>query len=131
MRSPKSLFISTFLLVFVAEIGDKTQIAAFSLAARHGAILSVIIGGALALIISTFAAVVLGKFMASRLPRNLIRIISGVMFIAAGVITLLRLFDLFSFFVCFSRFGPLTVFVRNVLGNHDKMSHLPFGIEDR
>lgn len=99
MRSPKSLFISTFLLVFVAEIGDKTQIAAFSLAARHGAILSVIIGGVLALIISTFAAVVLGKFMASRLPRNLIRIISGVMFIAAGVITLLRLFDLFSFFV--------------------------------
>jgi len=97
MKSPKSLFISTFLLVFVAEIGDKTQIAAFSLAARHGAIVSVIIGGSLALVLSTLAAVVLGKFLASHLPRNIIRIISGIMFIAAGVFTLVRLFDVFSF----------------------------------
>lgn len=97
MRNFKSLFISTFLLVFIAEIGDKTQIAAFSMAARHGAIVSVIIGGSLALVLSTLAAVILGKFLASRLPRNSIRIVSGIIFIAAGVITLIRMFDLLAF----------------------------------
>jgi Ca2+/H+ antiporter, TMEM165/GDT1 family len=79
------LFLSTFIVVFVAELGDKTQIAAFSLAAKHGDLLSVSIGAALALVLSSLLAVVFGHRLANLLPERILRITSGVLFLGAGV----------------------------------------------
>ncbi len=93
MRTAKGLFISTFFLVFIAELGDKTQIAAFSLAAKHGSMLPVLMGAALALITSTLLAVSAGHFLASKLPKNLLKTISGLLFLLTGIFLLLRAFE--------------------------------------
>ena len=77
-------------LVFIAELGDKTQIASFSMAAKHGSLFSVILGGGTALIASTLIAVTLGYRIAARLPKNLLRVVSGVFFLVAGIYTLIR-----------------------------------------
>lgn len=86
----KGLFLSTFVLVFLAELGDKTQIASFSMAVKHGSLFSVILGGGLALVTSSFIAVTLGYKLAAKLPKNLLSIISGVLFLATGIYTLVR-----------------------------------------
>lgn len=90
MRKARGIFISTFFLVFVAELGDKTQIAAFSLAAKHGGLVSVAAGASLALIVSTLLAVTAGHVLASRLPKHLLKTLSGILFIVTGVVLLLR-----------------------------------------
>jgi putative Ca2+/H+ antiporter (TMEM165/GDT1 family) len=81
----RHIFVSTFIVVFVAELGDKTQIAAFSLAAKHGDLLSVSIGAALALICSSLLAVLFGHRLANVLPERVLRIASGVVFVGTGV----------------------------------------------
>ena len=93
MRTAKGLFISTFALVFVAELGDKPQIAAFSLAAKHGYILPVLAGASLALIVSTLLAVSVGHFLASKLPKQILKKISGILFLLTGCFLLLRAFE--------------------------------------
>ncbi|MBN2737963.1 MAG: TMEM165/GDT1 family protein [Spirochaetales bacterium] len=85
----KSLFLSTFLLVFLAELGDKTQIASFGKAAETGNILSVIIGGSLALIAATVVSVFLGHYIAKIIPERVLKLISGLFFIATGVVILI------------------------------------------
>ena len=86
----KGLFLSTFVLVFLAELGDKTQIASFSMAVKHGSLFSVILGGGLALITSTLVAVTLGYKLAANLPKNLLTVVSGILFLATGIYTLVR-----------------------------------------
>lgn len=94
MRTAKGLFISTFVLVFVAELGDKTQVAAFSLAAKHGTIFPVLLGASLALVVSTLLAVSAGHFLASKLPKQFLKRVSGLIFLLTGVYLLLRAFGL-------------------------------------
>ena len=84
------LFLSTFLLVFAAELGDKTQIAAFSLAANEGKIWSVAIGSVLGFIGATAFAVLAGHLIAAYLPEKVLKRVSGVLFLAAGVFLLAR-----------------------------------------
>lgn len=81
----RHVFLSTFIVVFLAELGDKTQIAAFSLAAKHGDLLSVSIGAALALIGSSLLAVLFGHRLANVLPERVLRIASGLLFLGTGV----------------------------------------------
>ncbi|MBN2546988.1 MAG: TMEM165/GDT1 family protein [Spirochaetes bacterium] len=78
------LFISTFLLIFLAELGDKTQIASFSMAAGSGNVVSVMIGASLALIASTLFAVLFGQLITKMIDRKVLKIISSVLFIITG-----------------------------------------------
>lgn len=82
------LFMTTFLIVFVAELGDKTQIASFSIAAERGNVVSVIIGAALALTAATLIAVVAGHLLARFLPKKALKIVSGLLFIGTGIFLL-------------------------------------------
>ena len=84
------VFISTFLLVFVAELGDKTQVASFSMAAESGKVASVFIGAALALICASLMAVFVGQRLAVLLPRKLLKVLSGLLFLGTGVFLLVR-----------------------------------------
>ena len=84
-------FLSIFSLVFVAELGDKTQFASFSHAAREGELFSVILGASLAFILTSLLAVVFGHKLARHLPKRLMKIISGLLFLATGVVLLVRL----------------------------------------
>ena len=84
------IFASTFLLVFFAELGDKSQIASFSLATKDGKTVSVIIGAALALACTSVIAVFLGYKLSQYLSERVVKIGSGILFIATGVYLLAR-----------------------------------------
>lgn len=85
--------LSTFALVFLAELGDKTQLAALALAADSNRPWAVFLGASAALILSTGIAVILGTVLHRIMPEGMTRIIqyaAGALFLVAGVLTLVR-----------------------------------------
>ena len=83
-----SLMISTFCIVFVAELPDKTALAALILSTKYRA-RDVIIGAWLAFLVQTIVAVVAGGFL-TLLPAEPIRIASGLGFLAFAALALKR-----------------------------------------
>lgn len=80
-------FSSTLGLVFIAEMGDKTQLAVLSLAGEHASgAWPVFIGGALALTAVTALGVVGGQALCAILPERLLLWISAVTFVVMGVL---------------------------------------------
>ena len=79
------LILTTFGLIFIAELGDKTQIATFLRAAESKDRLAVFIGSAAALVATSLLAVVFGSLLAKILPSNYIKPIAGILFIILGV----------------------------------------------
>jgi putative Ca2+/H+ antiporter (TMEM165/GDT1 family) len=86
------LIASTFLMIFLAELGDKTQLSIFALAANRKAFLSVLIGASGALILTTLIAAALGAVIGRFIPETVIKIIAGVVFIGFGALTLYEAF---------------------------------------
>jgi putative Ca2+/H+ antiporter (TMEM165/GDT1 family) len=84
------LLLTTFGTIFVAELGDKTQLATLSMAAGARAKWVVFCGAALALCASSAVAVVGGEAVARVLPPLWLRRIAGAVFIALGLAYLLR-----------------------------------------
>jgi putative Ca2+/H+ antiporter (TMEM165/GDT1 family) len=82
------LFLSTFGLVFLAELGDKTQLATLSIAASGHSRLTVFLGAAAALILTSGIAVVVGAAIARVVPEVWIHRAAGVGFIIMGVLFL-------------------------------------------
>ena len=82
--------ISTFVLLFVSELGDKTQIAVILQAAKFQSPLLVLVGAALALTLVSAIGVGVGHACAAFLPRDLIRYIGGGLFIVMGSLMLLK-----------------------------------------
>jgi len=83
------IVVSTFTLIFLAELGDKTQLALFSHAAKTRNPLSVLLGGGGALLVSTVLAVALGGVMGRFVPASAMRWVAGSVFIGFGVLILL------------------------------------------
>lgn len=83
------LFASTFAAIFLAELGDKTQLATLSLAAGGSSRLIVFAGAALALVATSAIAVVAGEAVSRVIPPVWIRRGAGVLFIVLGAIFLL------------------------------------------
>jgi putative Ca2+/H+ antiporter (TMEM165/GDT1 family) len=81
-------FLSTLCAFFLAEIGDKTQIATVGLAARFEQFYPIAIGTTLGMMLANIPAVLLGDRIADRLPMKAIRITAAVVFAALGVLTL-------------------------------------------
>jgi len=84
-------FASTFLMIFVSEFGDKTQIAIITLAAKFGSPFEVLIGGLLALGAITALGTLVGERIARIAPMNIIRKIAAAIFVAIGLLTLASL----------------------------------------
>lgn len=80
-------FMATLIAFFIAEMGDKTQIATVMLAAQYDAFVWVILGTTLGMLIANVPVVLIGNFAAERLPLTLIRRI------AAGAFALLALYS--------------------------------------
>jgi putative Ca2+/H+ antiporter (TMEM165/GDT1 family) len=80
-------FLSTLCAFFLAEIGDKTQIATIGLAARFEAFYPVVIGTTLGMMLANIPAVLIGDRIADKLPVKAIRITAAVVFAALGVLT--------------------------------------------
>lgn len=84
------LFATTFISILFAEMGDKTQFAAMGLSSSNSSTVSVWLGVVLALAVAGTIGVVAGKLLGQTLPPNTLKWISGSLFIAMGVWTLIR-----------------------------------------
>ncbi len=85
------IVLSTFALVFLAELGDKTQLAVFTLAAETTSPWGVLIGAGIALLLSTLLAVLLAVAVHHLLPdawTKWIRVGAGALFILVGAWTI-------------------------------------------
>lgn len=79
-------FSTTFGLLAVAELGDKTQLAALSMASQTSSALSVFFGATLALCLITGLAVVLGEGLCRLIPERMLKLMAGCAFIAMGIL---------------------------------------------
>jgi len=86
--SPLALFGTVFGIIFVAELPDKTALAALVLATRHRA-LPVFLGASIALSVQSVVAVALGSLLA-KLPNHYVHVGSGVLFVICAVVMWLR-----------------------------------------
>lgn len=84
------LFASTFTAIFVAELGDKTQLATLSLAAEAKSRWIVFAASALALVATSALAVLAGDVIAKYVPPVWLKRIAGVVFVVLGALMLLK-----------------------------------------
>jgi putative Ca2+/H+ antiporter (TMEM165/GDT1 family) len=89
------VFGATLITFFLAEMGDKTQLATVALAAHYGAPLLVIAGTTLGMLLADVPAVFVGNAFAARIPMKLVHGIAAAIFALMGVLTLLRVDRLF------------------------------------
>lgn len=91
------VFGTTLIAFFLAEMGDKTQIATVALAAKYDAFFQVVTGTTLGMLLANVPAVLLGDRLAGRLPVKLVHRIAAALFAALGVATLLGAGQSFGF----------------------------------
>src|SRR5512146_2178879 len=82
------LFMLAFAAFFIAEIGDKTQIATVVLAAQYHALISVVLGTTFGMMIANTPVVLLGNAFAHRVPIVAVRATAAVLFATLGVLVL-------------------------------------------
>ena len=81
-----SIFITTFTTIFIAELGDKTQIATLILSAESGKPVIVFIGSSLALISSSLVGVLIGKWLSKIISPNKFALITGLLMIIISLL---------------------------------------------
>ncbi|GAB1542871.1 hypothetical protein NUACC21_55450 [Scytonema sp. NUACC21] len=99
-ESPKpqkaiAVFATTFVTIFLAEIGDKTQLSTLLMSAESQSPWVVFLGSATALVMTSLIGVILGSWMASRLSPKTVEKASGVMLL---LISVMLFWDLFMSF---------------------------------
>lgn len=83
------VFLTTLPAFFLAEMGDKTQIATVALAAQYNHFYAVVLGTTLGMMLTNVPAVYLGERIADRLPVHLVHGMAAVLFVVLGGATLL------------------------------------------
>ena len=83
-----SVVMSSFALLFLAELGDKTQLAMIALAAGTGEIWSVFAGGTLALWTVSLIGILFGATLLRRIPKHRVHRAAALLFITFGVLAL-------------------------------------------
>jgi Ca2+/H+ antiporter, TMEM165/GDT1 family len=81
-------FMVTVVAFFLAEIGDKTQVATVMLAARFNNLAAVVAGTTLGMLIADVPVVLLGKLAAGKIPFKAVRIVAAGLFAGLAVLTL-------------------------------------------
>lgn len=84
------VLLSTFGIVFLAELGDKTQLAALALTGRTGKPVAVYLGAVAAFVLVTLIGVVAGALLKKALPERAVSIGAAVLFIVVGAWLLVR-----------------------------------------
>jgi Ca2+/H+ antiporter, TMEM165/GDT1 family len=83
------VFLTTLIAFFLAEMGDKTQVATVALAARFDAMAAVVAGTTLGMMLANVPAVYFGEKIANKVPLKLVHGIAAALFAVLGVATLL------------------------------------------
>ena len=85
-----SILITSFSTIFLAELGDKTQLATLMLSAQSGRPLIIFLGAGLALISTSLLGVLIGRWIANNLPRQRFTLISGIIMLSLGTYLVLQ-----------------------------------------
>jgi Ca2+/H+ antiporter, TMEM165/GDT1 family len=83
------VFGTTLLAFFLAEMGDKTQIATLALAAKYHAVVAVVAGTTAGMMLADIPAVLIGSRFANRIPVRWVHAVAAAIFAALGIATLL------------------------------------------
>ena len=95
-KSFLSIFITTFTTIFIAELGDKTQIATLMLSAESGRPIIVFLGSSLALISSSVVGVLIGKWLSKKISPSNFALFTGALMI---LISLFLAYDTFKIYL--------------------------------
>ena len=79
-----NLLISSFITIFIAELGDKTQIATLTLSGNSKKPWAVFLGSATALILATFLGVLAGGSISTFIPEIYLKLIASITFLIIG-----------------------------------------------
>jgi putative Ca2+/H+ antiporter (TMEM165/GDT1 family) len=82
------IFLISFGIMFIAELGDKTQLTILSLAGRFRSPWTVFAGAALAMVLATGLGVLVGSFLPTLIGERAVRLVSGGLFILFGILVL-------------------------------------------
>lgn len=82
------IFLATFGMIFLAELGDKTQLAAISMVGETKAPFTVFAGAMAAFFVITLIGVLVGGLLTKIIPQIYIRTGAGLLFVVIGVLTL-------------------------------------------
>ncbi len=82
------VFGATLVTFFLAEMGDKTQLATVALAAHYGTPVRVVIGTTIGMLLADVPAVFAGEKLAKKIPMRLVHSIAAAIFAALGIATL-------------------------------------------
>jgi putative Ca2+/H+ antiporter (TMEM165/GDT1 family) len=88
--SRSGAFVATLCAFFIAEIGNKTQIATVGLAARFEQFYPVVMGTTLGMMLANIPAVLIGNKIADKLPVKAIRMTAAMVFAGFGVLTIVK-----------------------------------------
>jgi len=91
-KSFLSIFITTFTTIFIAELGDKTQIATLMLSAESGKPILVFFGSSLALISSSIVGVLIGKWLSTKISPSKFALFTGFLMIIISLVLALETF---------------------------------------
>jgi Ca2+/H+ antiporter, TMEM165/GDT1 family len=80
-------FLTAFSVIFLAELGDKTQLAVITLSASTKQPLSIFLGGSLAMILLTGIGSIAGEMVAKIVPEDVLSKIAAVLFVVIGIWT--------------------------------------------
>ncbi|MBT9314965.1 TMEM165/GDT1 family protein [Leptothoe spongobia] len=79
------VFVSTFITIFLAELGDKTQVATLLISAESHKPLTVFVGAALALISTSLVGVLVGQWLARRVSPDILDTLAGILLLIISV----------------------------------------------
>ena len=91
-KSFLSIFFTTFTAIFIAELGDKTQIATLMLSAESGKPIIVFLGSSLALISSSVVGVLIGKWLSKKISPSKFALSTGALMV---IVSLFLAYDTF------------------------------------
>tara|TARA_Y100001968_G_scaffold149774_2_gene137016 strand:+ start:461 stop:808 length:348 start_codon:yes stop_codon:yes gene_type:complete len=80
-----NILITSFSTIFLAELGDKTQLATLMLSAQSGKPTIIFIAAALALVSTSLLGVLIGQWISKSLPRQLFTTVSGLIMLCLGI----------------------------------------------
>ena len=86
-----TLLFTTFMTVFLAEMGDKTQLTTVTLSSATNKPLAVFIGSSLALILATLLGALAGSSIANLIPAFILKLLSGIVFLIIGINLLVQI----------------------------------------
>jgi len=87
---PAGAFVATLVSFFIAEIGDKTQIATVALAAAYSNLAAVVAGTSAGMLLANAPVVFLGKAFSDRLPLTALHRLASVLFVILGALFIYR-----------------------------------------